>query len=151
MLTKDMIKEAMMHALPVTDRQASMQLGAASFRLLFTLSRSLLDAGVGIVLEGPFTSPQADAPIRELASHARPSWIHCAAPVDLVVQRYRDRHESGQRHPGHFDGVVLDELARRIRSGEFEAPSLSAAGLSVDTGDGYKPALDEIVAWLRQA
>jgi len=43
-----------------------MQLGAAAFRVLFMLSQSLLDAGIGIVLEGPFTHPQADAPLRGL-------------------------------------------------------------------------------------
>jgi predicted kinase len=39
MLTKDAIKEAMMETLPVTDREASKQLGAAIFRVLFTISR----------------------------------------------------------------------------------------------------------------
>ncbi len=148
MLSKDAIKEAMMEALPVPDREASMQLGAATFRVLFTLSHSLLDAGVGLVLEGPFTHPQADAELDGLVRRARTVLIHCVAPAELVLQRYRDRHESGQRHPGHFDGVVLDGLAGRIQAGEFEPPHLNVQKLIVDTSDGYNPTIDEIVAAL---
>jgi predicted kinase len=149
LLTKDTIKEAMMDALPVADREASMQLGAAAFRLLFTLSQSLLDAGIGIVLEGPFTHPQADAPLRELGRNARVTLIHCVAPAELVVKRYRERYESGQRHPGHFDSVVLDGLAARLRAGAYDPPLLDGPKLIVDSSDGYDPTLDEIVAALK--
>jgi predicted kinase len=149
LLTKDAIKEAMMDALPVPDREASMQLGAAVFRLLFTFSQSLLDAGVGIVLEAPFTHPQADAPLRELGRNARTTLIQCVAPAELVLKRYRERYESGQRHPGHFDGVVLDGLAERLQAGEYEAPLIDVPKLIVDTSDGYHPTLDEIVAALK--
>jgi predicted kinase len=151
LLTKDSIKEAMMEALPMPDREASKQLGAATFRVLFTVSRSLLDAGVGIVLEGPFSHPQADAELRALGRGARPVLIHCVAPAELVLQRYRTRFESGQRHPGHFDGAVLPGLAARIQAGEFDAPQIDVPTLIVDTRDGYDPTLDQIVSMLRSA
>jgi predicted kinase len=151
LLTKDAIKEAMMEALPVPDREASMQLGAAAFRVLFALSQSLLDAGVGIVLEAPFAHPRADAELHELGRRARAVLIHCVAPPELVLQRYRDRFESGQRHPGHFDGAVLTGLAARIQVGEFEAPLIDVPKLIVDTRDGYNPPLDRIVAAVQLA
>jgi predicted kinase len=149
MLSKDAIKEAMMKALSVPDREASKQLGAATFRVLFAVSQSLLDAGAGIVLEGPFSHPQADAELRALGRGARPMLIHCVAPTELVLARYRDRYESGQRHPGHFDGAVLPGLAARIQAGEFDAPLLDVPTLIVDTRDGYDPTLDQIVSTLR--
>jgi predicted kinase len=148
LLTKDTIKEAMMDALPVPDREASIHLGAAVFRVLFTFSQSLLDAAIGIVLEGPFTHPQADAPLRELGQNAQTALIHCVAPAELVLRRYRERYEAGLRHPGHFDGVVLEGLAARLQAGEYEAPLLDVPKLTVDTSDGYDPTLDEIVAAL---
>jgi predicted kinase len=148
LLTKDAIKEAMIEALPVPNRDASRQVGAAAFRVVFALSQSLLDAGVGIVLEGPFAHPQADAELRGLCRNARPVLIHCVAPADLVVQRYRDRFESGQRHPGHFDAAILSGLAARIQAGEYEAPMLDVPTLIVDTRDGYDPSLDQVLATL---
>jgi len=151
LLTKDAIKEAMMEVLPVPDREASMQLGAAAFRLLFTLSQSLLDAGIGIVLEGPFAHPRADAELQELGRGARTVLIHCVAPSDLVFRRYRERHESGQRHPGHFDGVVLDGLEARLQAGEFQAPLIGVPALVVDTRDGYSPSFEQIVHALESA
>jgi predicted kinase len=151
MLTKDAIKEAMMGTHPVTDREASKQLGAATFRVLFTVSQSLIDAGAGIVLEGPFSHPQAEAELRALGRGARTTLVHCVAPTELVLLRYRERYASGQRHPGHFDGVVLPRLAARIQAGEFEAPQIDVPTLIVDTRDGYDPTLDEIVAALESA
>jgi len=151
MLTKDAIKEAMMETLPVTDREASKRLGAATFRVLFTVSQSLLDAGAGIVLEGPFSHPQADAELRGLGRRARTVLIHCVAPTELVLQRYRERYESGQRHPGHFDSAVLPGLAARIQAGEFEAPQIGVPTLIVDTRAGYNPSLEQIVSTLRPA
>jgi predicted kinase len=151
MLSKDSIKEAMMETLPVTDREASKQLGAATFRVLFTVSQSLLDAGAGIVLEGPFSHPQAHAELRALGRAARTALIHCVAPTELVLQRYRDRYQSGQRDPGHFDGAVLPGLAARIQAGEFDAPQIDVPTLLVDTRDGYDPTLDQIVSTLRSA
>jgi hypothetical protein len=74
--------------------------------------------------------------------------IHCVAPADLVVQRYRDRYESGQRHPGHCDAAVLSGLAARIQAGEYEAPMLDVPTLIVDTRDGYDPSLDQVLATL---
>jgi predicted kinase len=151
MLTKDAIKEAMMEGLPVPDREASQQLGAATFRVLFTVSQSLLDAGVGVVLEAPFAHPRADAELRELGRRARAVLIHCVAPAELVLQRYRERYESQQRRPGHFDGAVLPGLAARIQAGEFEAPQIDVPTLIVDTRDGYDPTLDQIVAAVQLA
>ena len=149
MLTKDAIKEAMMGALSVNDREASKQLGAATFRVLFTVSQSLLDAGVGVVLEGPFSHPRAHAELRALGRGARAMLIHCVAPTELVLARYRERYKSGQRHPGHFDGAVLPELAARIQAGEFGAPQIDVPTLTVDTREGYDPTLDQIVSTLR--
>ena len=151
MLTKNAIKEAMMGTLPVTDRQASKQLGAASFRVLFRVSQSLLDAGASIVLEGPFSHPQADAELHALGRGARTMLIHCVAPAELALARYRERYESGQRHPGHFDGAVLAGLAARIHAGEFEAPWIDVPTLIVDTRDGYNPTLHQIVSTLGPA
>lgn len=138
-----------MDALPVPDRQASMRLGGAVFRVLFSLSQSLLDAGVGIVLEGPFAHPQADAELGELGRRARPVLIHCVAPTEMALARYRDRYESGERHPGHFDGAVLHGLAARIQAGEFDAPEIDAPTVIVDTRDGFSPTIEQIVTTIR--
>ena len=151
LLAKDAIKEAMMETLTVADREASKQLGAATFRVLFMVSQALLDAGAGIVLEGPFAHPQADAELSALGRGARTMLIHCVAPTELVIARYRERYESGQRHPGHFDGAVLPGLRARVQAGEFDAPQIDVRTLIVDTRDGYDPTLDQIVSTLRSA
>jgi len=77
--------------------------------------------------------------------------IHCVAPAELVLKRYRERYESGLRHPGHFDSAVLPGLAARIQAGDFEAPQIDVPMLIVDTRDGYDPTLDQIVAALKSA
>jgi predicted kinase len=54
LLSKDLIKEALMESEPATDRDGSMAIGKTSFALLFQLAGALLRHGPGLVLEAPF-------------------------------------------------------------------------------------------------
>ena len=148
-IAKDFIKETLMDALPVADRDASMQLGSAVFRLLFGFSASLLRSGSGAVLEAPFKRGRSQSELEALAHLSRMLLIHCSPPAELAVRRYRERFLSGSRHPGHFDDAVLDGLEQRISSGEYDPFELPVPILSVDTTDGYEPAIAEIVEWIR--
>jgi hypothetical protein len=50
-----------------------------------------------------------------------------------------------------MDKAVLVTLETRIAAGEYDAPLLARPTMVVDTVQGYRPSLDEIVAWIRRA
>lgn len=151
LISKDVIKEGLMDAQPVRDRQASSELGSVTFRLLYRIAASILDAGTGVMIEAPFTRADSSVELRDLSRRSCALVVHCAVPAALAAARYRSRVRSGARHPGHFDGEVLRTLESRIAAGEYDLPLLDRPTLLVDTADGYRPGLEEIVAWIGDA
>ena len=53
----------------------------------------------------------------------------------MILQRYRDRSESGTRHPGHVDNVVYAELERELESGGYQPLDIAGEVCLVDTTD----------------
>jgi predicted kinase len=149
-LSKDFIKETLMDTLPVEDQKTSSDLGRATFALLDAISRLLLDAEVSVVLEAPFTRRHAGPALASLSKHARAVLIQCVVPAALATSRYRIRFLSGDRHPGHLDAAVVDDLEQRITEGEYDPPALDIPQLQVDTSEGFRPSLPEIVEWIRK-
>ncbi len=148
LLSKDLIKEALMDSEPVTERNRSMAIGKTSFALLFQLAGALLRHGPGLVLEAPF-GPTSSPELSTFSRIADTALIVCTVPADAAVSRYRARFLAGTRHPGHQDAAVLRDLRARIESGQYDPPALSVSTLRVDTSDGYQPPIEAVVAWIR--
>jgi predicted kinase len=140
LLTKDDVKEALFDSLGTGDRAWSTCLGGASFEVLFVAARRLLAAGVSCVLEANFTDA---APFRKLPS-ARVVQVVCQAPPDVVLERYASR----QRHPGHLDDVILDELGVRLQAGEWRPLELDGELIEMDTETG-QPTVFEVAQQIR--
>ena len=150
LISKDMIKETLMDALPTSDRTTSTLIGGPTFALLFAVTRALLQARTGVMIEAPFLA-QAHAELEDLSRLSACAIIQCTLPSPLAVQRYRTRFQSGARHPGHADAAVLEDLQTRIDEGWYGAPVIGRPTLAVDTTRSYRPPLTEIVAWVLSA
>ncbi|CAA9268593.1 MAG: hypothetical protein AVDCRST_MAG77-3052 [uncultured Chloroflexi bacterium] len=59
--------------------------------------------------------------------------IHCHGDPQVIVRRYRERAERGERHPGHHDLQLVDAVSEAIGSGAYEPLNLSVPTLRVDT------------------
>lgn len=151
LLALDAIKEAVMDVLPPQTVEDTDRLGEAAERVLTTIGARLLEAGPGAILESAFQVAQASRDLRPLAERSRAVVIHCEAPKPVLVRRYRERAESGERDPGHMDRERERQLPRKLEEGEFEPPRLGVPVLRVDTSDRYDPPLDEVVAWVRRS
>jgi predicted kinase len=125
LISKDDVKEALFDALGTGDRAWSQKLGIASFDLLFLLARRLLEAGGSCILEANFTRVE---PLLELPAE-RVVQLFCTAPHDVVVARYAAR----ERHPGHLDAEVVDELLARLDAGEWVPLTLPGETIVVET------------------
>jgi len=123
----------------------------ASFRVFYALMDDLLDAG-GVVAETNFQGKAAATDLLPRCERSRPVLIHCTTSWDVSFARFRKRFAEGDRHWSSFD----DERLALIDAGELPLPWANAAmleigipSLLVDTTDGYKPALDAILAFVR--
>lgn len=151
LLSKDGFKETLGEALPAADRERSRELGAAAYALLFATAGWLLDGGCGLLLESNFWRGESEPALWPLLARSEPALIHCEAPTGVLLRRFRERHEVGERHPVHHSLVALEELSGALAAGAFEPLELPVPLLRVRTANGYTPALGAIEDFLRAA
>jgi predicted kinase len=125
---KDAFKEALFDALGVGDRDWSRRLGATVYRLLMVVAERELAAGRPLVLEANFARGEAEAAFASLPRH-RLVQVHCTAPERVLVGRYVAR----DRHPGHLDREIVEEVRSAVRSGRHDPLDLHGPVIRVDT------------------
>jgi glucokinase len=137
LIRKDAIKEALLSSLGADDVAESARLGRASYEVMF----SLADQTEAMVLESNF-GPESCA--RILAISSSPIQIYCRCEPDEAIRRYSER--TSERHPGHFDEEMLEDISERIRADEFAPLALPGPTLELDTTDQCD--IDAVIAWV---
>lgn len=149
-IAKDDIKEELYDSLGKVERALSGKLGEASMRIMYTVARRVLDAGVSVVIEANFYQGVSEPDLSELLQYADAVNVHCEAPEEELVERYAERDEAGDRHPVHKNAKKAEELEEEIDEGTYEPLDLDVPLIRVDTSGGYEPSVAEIVSCLRQ-
>ena len=143
-----------------SDREASRRLGLAAMLLLYRAAERVLEAGVGAIVEANFWRGRCEDDLSRLVAGASAVRLHCLASRELLLRRQLARAQgASERHAGHVAhtpaGPLLallerpDELASAPWP-DYDPPDLATPLLVVDTTDGYRPELPEIVAWLER-
>lgn len=134
---KDGIKETLFERLGWSDREWSRRLGSASYDLLYYFLDVELAAGRSAVVESNF-SAQQDTP-RFLALKDRhefaPIQILCYASTEVVLERFRARAASPERHPGHVEAENMAEFEAALLRGRIEPLPIGGTVIEVDTTD----------------
>lgn len=137
---KDGIKELLFETLGWSDRQWSRQLGGASMAVLWHILEQQLAAGCSLAAESNF-SAQMDAPKLEalrLRVPFRVLEVHCTAAPAIVLERFFQRANDGQRYPGHVEHLQREEIAANLAAGHWGPLSSNGNGgtiITVDTSD----------------
>jgi predicted kinase len=134
---KDQIKETLFDTLGWSDRAWSRRLGAASVRLLFRMVEAQLAARRSCIAESNF-HPDLDTPhVRAIAERYPLKLVQllCLTDGPVLLDRYRARAASGERHPGHCDDVLVEELAPQLLRGRLEPLAIDGPIVEVDTTD----------------
>ena len=147
LLAKDDVKLALYETFGAPDQDASHLLGEAAFEVLFTVVRRLLEAGAGAVLEGNFVRGRSEARMAPLTKLASAVQVWCGAAREETLRRYSER----RRHPMHFDEANLARIVAALDSGRHDPLDLAVPSIRVDTTDGYRPSVEEILAFVRRA
>ncbi len=146
MLAKDEIKVILFDCLGWSDREWSKKLSRASNRLLIHIAGSLLSAGQSLILESNFPAREVSQSFRELV-HTTPCRILqvlCVADGEILVERFRRRWESGERHPGHVDDQSFAEIRRTLLPGRLPPLDLDGPLIEIDTTDFSKIDYDDL-------
>jgi predicted kinase len=134
---KDGIKETLFDSLGWKDRAWSKKLGVAAMDLLFYFVEVQLGTGRSFIVEGNFYH-EFDTPrfavLQERYSF-EPFQVVCRTDAQVLGQRYQRRATSGERHPGHVDHVLFQELDPVALQRRHGALGVGGRVLYVDTTD----------------
>jgi predicted kinase len=152
-ICRDEIKEGMVHA--TWGHAASGfvarpgdELTARTLPVFFAVLELLISAGVTAVAEAAFQDHVWRPRLEPLLDLARLRIVNCVVDPDLALRRVWQRAQDNPLRRAHADpGPGCPEGPPA-----FTRISLDMPSLEVDTADGYRPGLDQIVAFVnRQA
>ncbi|MFH1192057.1 MAG: AAA family ATPase [bacterium] len=122
-LCKDDIKESLFDSLGCDDREWSKKLGQASFELLWQLTETMLKAETPLIIEAFFHREFARDKLLNFKKKYKyfPIEINCASEENIRLERFKERNETGDRHPRHVDHInykntSLNELKNKKSS-----------------------------------
>jgi predicted kinase len=124
------------------------QLAGDAYRAFFDLVQLLLRHGVTHVAEAAFQHKLWAPKIEPLLETAEVRILKCAVAPDIARERVVRRAEDPMRRLSHADDEFLAALDSGTYSFEaFDPLTLEVPTLTVDTMDGYRPDIEEIVAF----
>jgi hypothetical protein len=103
--------------------------------LLFRSAAVLLEAGQSVALESNFYSEWDTPPLRQLGEKFACRFVQvvCTASGPTLVERYKRRIVTRERHPGHTESEPLEETPSRLLNGRWDALDLDGPVIHVDT------------------
>jgi len=150
LIARDDLKESLFETLGWSTVEWSQRLGQATYELVYLLIERLLEARCSLLVETPFDPDWANPRFQALqARHPfQPAQVFLFTQTDLLRQRYAQRVDNGERHPGHVDRLRMGEfntveLARRNRPLDLDGPVFH-----VDTTDFASLDFDSLVKQL---
>jgi predicted kinase len=151
---KDGIKEVLFDTLGWKDRHWSRKLGVASYELLYHSVEAILKAGKPLVVESNFANGPATTRFLEMKARygVETLQIQCITDGEVLFNRFKERAESGERHPGHVDATTYDEMRDILLKGRLDPLEIGGPLIEVDTTHfaaiDYAGLLSEVQAWL---
>lgn len=154
-IRKDAFKEILFDRLGWSDEDWSELLDEACYDMMWALGETELKAGRTIILESDFEPPVHAARIADLGQQhdALLIEVHCRTDRPVLVERFKERVKSGERHPGHAeqsDEVMAEEAIPKLLHEPEPWLGVTELRLAVDTTDLDAVDFDEISEWLAE-
>lgn len=146
-VSRDEIKEGMTHATPGFVPGPGDELTLRTLPVFFGVLELLLRAGVTTVAEAAFQDQVWRPRLEPLRALARIRIVHCVVSADVAFERSLRRGEENPLRAAHADPGPAD-AARSARAHQaFSRVAVQAPWIEVDTTDGYRPRLRDVVAF----
>jgi predicted kinase len=147
-ICRDEIKEGMVHATPGFVPALGDELTRRTLPVFFAVLELLLSAGVTTVAEAAFQDHVWRPRLEPLRGLAEFRIVHCAVDAGTAFRRNLLRREQSPLRLAHADPGPGDAAEHARRHAAFHRVSMAAPWIEVDTTDGYRPGLEEIVTFV---
>ncbi len=149
-ICRDEIKEGMAHATPGYLPRPGDELAIRTLATFFDTLRLLLERGVTTVAEAAFQDRLWRPGLEPLAELAQILIVRCVVEEAQARERMHARADNDPlRAAAHDDVVHLRTLADAAEPAAFDHVDLAVPTLHVDTSNGYRPELADVVAFAR--
>ena len=148
-ICRDEIKEGMAHCSPGFTPARGDELTVRTLPVFFGVLELLLRAGVTTVADAAFQDHVWRPRLDWLGGLAQLRIVHCGVAADVAFRRAVRRADDSPERRAHADpglGHDLAEFARQHQ--EFIRVSVNAPSMEVDTTDGYRPGLEDIIIFV---
>ena len=145
---RDEIKEGMVQTAGEFAARPGDELTLRTLPVFFGVLHLLLRAGVTTVAEAAFQDRVWRPALAALHGAAQIRIVHCTVPASLAFQRSLRRAAGDPVRRAHADPGPGDAARSARRHHAFERVSVDAPWIEVDTSDGYRPGLREILAFI---
>jgi len=147
LVSKDSIREELFDQLGWKDREWAQALGRASVDMMFYFAQAELEVSHSIIMDNAFHPPISTPRFQTLKEqyNAESFQIVCDADRETLFQRFKARAGSGNRHPGHSDEDVLDQLYINLADDSSQVLEIGGSVIEVDTTDFAKVDYQEIL------
>jgi adenylate kinase family enzyme len=144
LISRDTIKERLYETLGVVDNKEDKKLGVASYEILYSICKSLLEADTSFIVESNFKPSFSNERFMKMKSMYNffPIQIHCEADVNILYERFKQRFESGERHPGHDDDISYEYFKDTLFNSQHMALDIGGRVIEVNTNDFEKVKVD---------
>ena len=136
-ISKDGIKELLYDRLGWKDREWSKMLSLASYDLLYYFLEAQLKAKQQVIAEANFKTSTDSSKMMRLITEYQYHAIqfHCYSEERVLLERFQNRANTPERHPGHVDHLTVDDLRTSLELGEYQPLALHSSVCEVDTTD----------------
>ncbi len=150
---KDDIKERLFDTLGVGDRAWSRKLGIATYPLLYYFVETQISVGRSLVVESNFRPELSTAEFLDLKNRYafEPFQILCQTEPDVLLERFKRRSLSGERHPGHVDHLNYEEFEATVLQNQHDVLPIGGTVIRLDTTDFARVDYQALFEALRSA
>ncbi len=152
LVARDALKEVLFDSLGVKDREWSRKLGHASYGLVYAMTESLLKAKTSFILEANFKAEVDNSKFKQLQQRYpfHVFQILCYADGQVLIERFKQRALSGERHPGHVDTSNFAEMEPLLRQGRCEPLDIGGELLEIDTTNFENVQVKDIITSIQR-
>lgn len=150
LIGKDHIKETLYDVLGYTDLAQSKRLGQASMMLLFRFAEAVLRTGQPCIIESTFHHEFSTPDLLNLKQRCPfvPLEILCVTEGPVLAERWKRRRASGERHPGHLEHLLGDDIVMPGKQEQSRPLDLGGHVITLDTTNfediDYKKIFEEM-------
>ncbi len=125
---------------------SGMKMDEASVAILFQLIEAHIQVQKSCIIDGTFDEFHSST-FKKLKSKYFffPIQIYCYADLDVLSQRYKKRAETRERHPGHFDNLLLQSFLEDPSRYDLRPIDIEGAIFSMNTSNHNSKDYDKLI------